>query len=832
VNGRIVWTSACDPSNATSITGIPRNDGEGLLCYILRVLTIYNPTTYAQTNGNGTQVITATNFTNSVWTGGTITNPSGLDKFDVGLNNVDNTSDATKPTSGPQQTYIAAAITAALTGFVPLSVQSLAGGATFDIPYQAAPSVTAFLPIGAAGLVLTSNGSGIAPSWQTSANVNTNANNIVGGPGTNRVLIQLSPGVTGFLGSPTTDAVLKGNGPGTPPSWSAKAPKAVDADNAALAASVAGGLTGDLLYQSAVGVTSFLAVGTANQVLGGGSIPGWQNVDTAATNDTIVKRTATGAVNATGFVGATFSGTSATASALTAVPGLTAGTYGSVTGYPIVTINNGGQITGVTVQNAPAQPTVLKFPEVKGLVGWGIDGRTAFLDSAYRIRVAGDNTVGRMGVGDAVSFTNAPGFMIAPLIEPLSGERPEKVYLTPRNTYVLTNLGNIYSCGSNDAGQLGHSGTATVNRLTRITTLTNIVDFATNSDQTTSYNNTTFCLAARSDGTLWGWGYNGYGQLGNNSVTNVTTGPVQITANGMGARFVSQVYAAGFPCFSMVITNTKELYAAGYNAYGNLGINSTTQSNTFVRCLDDSSNGMLADFAVITGGWDANSGSLLESTSYAVLAGQVYSVGGNTAGQLGQGNTANRQSFKLITGLSGVSQLTISNAALNNNGNSVAAITSSGQLWVWGNNSGGQLAIGTTANQLTPTLASGLSGVTALKALFSGAQNAAAVPNGNVRLHVLTSDGRIRSAGIGTGQTNAGRGYGNGLDQPNTTAFVLAQQNGITYDDFWISGSPTVETVMCRGTDGNLYTWGYNANFQAGIPTGTFFTTPQRANFY
>ena len=828
VNGRIVWTSACDPSNATSITGIPRNDGEGLLCYILRILTVYNPTTYAQTDGNGTQVITETNFTNSVWTGGTITDPSGLDKFDVGLNNVDNTADINKPISGPQATYVTNAITAALTGFVPLSVQSIAGGAAFDIPYQAAPSVTAFLPIGAAGLVLTSNGSGVAPSWQTSANVNTNANNIVGGPGNMRVLIQLSPGVTGFLGSPTTDAILKGNGPSTPPSWSAKAPKAVDADNAALAASVAGGLTGDLLYQSGVGVTSFLGVGTANQVLGGGTIPGWQNVDTAPTNDTIVKRTATGSVEASGFVGSTFSGNSATASALTAVPGLSPGTYGSGTGYPIVTVNNGGQITGISVQNAPAQPTVLRFPEVKiGWVGWGTDSRTAFIDSDNRVRVAGDNTAGRLGVGDDISVTNAPGFLTAPL-DLLAGEKAEKVFIAPRNTYILTNLGNIYSCGGNGAGQLGTNGTTASNRFLRITTLTNIVDFCCNVTQVNNVDTNTFCLAARSDGTLWGWGSNANGQLGNNSTTNVTSGPVQITANGMGAKFITKVFCDGNAGFSFVIDQNKEVYATGYNGYGNLGINSVSQATVFTRCVDDSLNPMTADEVFITGSWDA---TLLESSSYILLNGLIYSTGGNTAGQLGQGNVSTRTTFKLITGLSNVNQVALS-GALNNNGNSVAAITSTGQLWVWGNNTGGQLAIGGTANQLTPTLASGLSGLTVTKAIFCGGQNAVAAPNGGCRLHILTSDGRLRTAGVGSGLANAGRGFGNGLNAANSTSFVTAYQNGVAYDDIRIFGSATVETVFLRGTDGNLYTYGNNTNFQAGASTGVWVTAPQRINFY
>lgn len=837
VNGRIVWTSSCDPSNATSITGIPRNDGEGLLCYILRILTLYNPTTYAQNNGNGTQVITATNFTNSTWTGGTITNPSGLNKNNVGLNNVDNTADVNKPTSGPQQTYIANAITAALTGFVPLSVQSLAGGVAFDIPYQAAPSVTAFLPIGAAGLVLTSNGAGIAPSWQTSANVNTNANNIVGGLA-NRVVFQTAPGTTGFLGPATTDHILKGNGPGSPPSWSQKAPQAVAADTAGVSTNIAGGAAGGVPYQTGAGATAILAAGTGTQVLGGGTTPAWQNVDTAATNDTIVKRTAAGAVNATGFVGATFSGNSATASALTAVPGLSSGTYGSATGYPIVTINNGGQITGVSIQNAPAQPTVLRFPEVKpGETGFGISEIGVFIDSQYNIRVTGTQNVnavfqGRLGLGEEVTSLSGSGFMIA-TADWLSTERPEKIYLSPKNLYVLTNLGNIYSCGQNGVGQLGHSGTTRIDRLTRITTLTNVTDFAVNVSQSNGAagDNVTFCLACTGSGSLFGWGYNGQGQLGNNTTTNVTTGPVQITANGFGSRLVSKVFCNGFVGSSWVIVNNagqNELWASGGNNYGQLGINSVVNTSVFTRCVDDSLNPMVADEVYSAGSWDT-AASTNETSTYALSSGSVYAVGGNTAGQLGQGNTASRQSFKLVTGIgASVASLALS-SPLNNNGASVAALTAGGALWVWGNNSGGQLAIGTTANQLTPTLASGLAGLTVQQVQFCGAQNTTAVGTGATRMHVLTTDGNLRTAGC------PGRGFGTGINVTTAqTAFVRAIQNGIRFAEFRIFGSQSVETIFCRGLDGNLYSFGYNNTmYSAGLPTAaTYVNLAQKVNFY
>lgn len=36
VNRRVVWNIPCDPNNTATINGMPRNAGEGLLCYMIR----------------------------------------------------------------------------------------------------------------------------------------------------------------------------------------------------------------------------------------------------------------------------------------------------------------------------------------------------------------------------------------------------------------------------------------------------------------------------------------------------------------------------------------------------------------------------------------------------------------------------------------------------------------------------------------------------------------------------------------------------------------------------------------------------------------------------
>ena len=58
-NGKVVWNIPCDPNNTASITGFPRLAGEGLLCYILRVL----PSLPTTGGGNAGDLANATTLT-------------------------------------------------------------------------------------------------------------------------------------------------------------------------------------------------------------------------------------------------------------------------------------------------------------------------------------------------------------------------------------------------------------------------------------------------------------------------------------------------------------------------------------------------------------------------------------------------------------------------------------------------------------------------------------------------------------------------------------------------------------------------------------------------
>lgn len=861
VDGRVVWTPACDPNNSAEVDGVPRNNGEGLLCYILRIFALYDPTGFAKLVGPQT-------ITNSTFSGGTILNcniinPTGLTKDNVGLGNVDNTSDLNKPVSTLQAAYVAAQ----LASFVPTRANNLSGGELGSVPYQNALNQTAFLaPSATAGFVLVSNGPGAAPSWALNTSVSTSADNLVGGLA-GALPYQSAPGTTAFTTVGTADYVLKSNGTSAP-TWVEKAPKATDSDTATTATNIAGGAAGGVPYQTGAGTTAILAAGTGTQVLGGGATPSWQDVDTAPTASTIVKRTAAGNVEATGFVGSTFSGTSAQASALTTVPGLAAGTYGGTSLVPVITITSGGQITAASNVPSPLNPTLSSFAEDKNSYANLVRGAggNAFIDSQNRVRFLGSGVSATgwnaTGLGTASNGLRSPQPMIISPEYVVAGEYAVKVFLQHRSMFILSNEGNLYATGENTNGQLGlgFSGGITVfPRKVAIDTATHgaVIDFAVS--QGSNIANQTYCIAVTQDGSVFAWGYNLTGQLGNGTLVAITT-PTNITAisnvsNAIEGRVFDKCYAGGVPGYCFVIERvTKTVYASGYNGYGNLGLNNGNANVSWFTVLPTVAGApTTADEIYTSGGTNPtiSASTHNRATSFIRLNGEIYSTGSDINGETGRGSAGtNRASFGIITGLTNIVDLSVSNgfggATSSGTGMSVAARDSTGDFWVWGNNFEGQFGNVITSSSAVPLAYTNLeyqvngSDSTAIpwpaarraqKVKFFGGPGLNGGTVYGVRGFVLDTDGQMWIAGK-LGVSEFGDGYN---VTANQVIWRPVRQNGIVFVDFDVTSNATATRMYVYAKDnvGNLWAWGENSFYATGSSaTADETQTPQRVNLF
>ena len=171
------------------------------------------------------------------------------------------------------------------------------------------------------------------------------------------------------------------------------------------------------------------------------------------------------------------------------------------------------------------------------------------------------------------------------------------------------------------------------------------------------------------------WGYNGYGQLGNNTTTNSAT-PVLIY--GLTARSLS----AGFNS-TYVVAGDGTLYACGYNAYGQLGDGTTT--NRLTLTWSDGGIQMVA-----AGGYHACS---------LGADGTARCWGYNGLGQLGNGTTTSMYSspHPIVANLGAAKQIV---AGISHS----CALNAAGQTLCWGEGILGELGNGTTGNSLTPAL--------------------------------------------------------------------------------------------------------------------------------
>ena len=194
-------------------------------------------------------------------------------------------------------------------------------------------------------------------------------------------------------------------------------------------------------------------------------------------------------------------------------------------------------------------------------------------------------------------------------------------------------------------------------------------------------------LALRDDGTVWAWGYNYYGQLGDGTRTTRYTA-VQVSG-------LSRITAiAGGGNHSLALKNDGTVWAWGYNEYGQLGNGSATTRYTAAQVSG------LSGITAIAGG--GNHSLALKND------GTVWAWGYNEYGQLGDGSTTTRYTAVQVSGLSGIT-------AIVGEGTHSLALKSDGTVWACGLNDVGQLGDGTReTTRITAVRVSGVSDVTAI----------------------------------------------------------------------------------------------------------------------
>jgi RHS repeat-associated protein len=329
----------------------------------------------------------------------------------------------------------------------------------------------------------------------------------------------------------------------------------------------------------------------------------------------------------------------------------------------------------------------------------------------------------------------------------------------------LNGDGTVSTWGLGSDGQLGNGGTANAPTAATVSALTG-------KSITTVSAGRSMSLAIGSDGSVYTFGDNTYGQLGNGTTTDAPN-PTQ-PADGYGP---DQSSTPGGANHTLEVRTDGTVSASGLNTNGQLGDGTTTQRTSPVLV-----NGLKNISTTATGQYH----SVALDT-----AGNVWTWGSNSNGQLGDGTTTDRYLPQRAWGISNVTAI----AAF---GYSTYALKSDGTVWAWGQNSSGQLGNNTTTDSNAPVQVTGITGTVV------------SITAGQTNGYARTADGKVWAWGGGTyGQNGDG-----GFVQRNTAV----QVTGITTAVQIVAGN---QHAYARLANNTIMAWGRNNVGQIGDNTTT-----------
>ena len=258
--------------------------------------------------------------------------------------------------------------------------------------------------------------------------------------------------------------------------------------------------------------------------------------------------------------------------------------------------------------------------------------------------------------------------------------------------YALKSDGTLWAWGGNFAGQLG-DGTY-INSVTpvQVSGLSSVKSLGGRGYHT---------LAVKTDGTVWAWGWNKYGELGHDTSGSPCLYGIPGTCSNVpllvsGVNNPLMVTGGGF--FNLALMPDHSLLGWGRNNHGELGDGTFTERPAPVPV-----NSVLANVEYVSAGWFHAVALTTDK--------KVWTWGNNTSGEIGTGSTSTT-GVNLpvqVPGLANVKTVSAGDGF-------TAALKADGTVWTWGGNAFGQLGDGTFTDRPSPAQVAGLENVVYLAA--------------------------------------------------------------------------------------------------------------------
>lgn len=411
-----------------------------------------------------------------------------------------------------------------------------------------------------------------------------------------------------------------------------------------------------------------------------------------------------------------------------------------------------------------------KFVEIGNEDNWsslsGSNGSVYGIKNDGTLWVSGVNNQGQLGIGNnthVVEWTKVN-----------NDTNWTKVVCGNNFAIALKSDGTIWGTGINNQGQLGLGYTSTyVTSFTQISSFNDIIDISAGDS---------FFIVLRSNGTIWGTGLNSSYQLANNLSNNYYTSLFQLSNDTDWIKFDCGL------AHTLLIKSNGTLWAKGSGFFGDLGLGTNMQAINFTQVgTSNDWNFVVCSFS---------------GSSYAIKTNNtLWSTGRNDYGQLGLGDTTNRNTFTQVN--SDTDWLSVNVVSLG-----AIALKTNGTIYTTGSNSSGNLGQGNTTNYNTFTLVNDISNVVNI------------YKNNSTNLFLKKSDNKIWFSGTyGSNNTNLST-VGDFVYRRRKTLVNNANINS----NWTMVDSLKYSSIGIR--NGNVYTWGENNSGQLGFGNTTFVFSP------
>jgi alpha-tubulin suppressor-like RCC1 family protein len=350
-----------------------------------------------------------------------------------------------------------------------------------------------------------------------------------------------------------------------------------------------------------------------------------------------------------------------------------------------------------------------------------------------------------------------------------------KIAAAGDQSFLLKSDGTLWAWGDNSGGRLGDSTTTNKMSPVQIGAQKQWVSISTGTYPTS------YSLAIAADGTLWGWGANYHGRIGDGTTVDKSS-PVQI---GTGKDWT---FIAVKCTHSLALKSDRTLWGWGQNNSGQLGDGTTVDKQAPVKIGTDKDWVSIALGVTHSLGLKAN--------------GTLWAWGSNTVGELGDGTIESRYSpVQIGTGTNWVAIA----AAYHH----TFALKSDGTLWAWGQNNYAQLGDGTTESKKAPIQIG----------IDKNWSSVVTYHYGLGHTFALKSDGTLWAWG-----RNQNGQLGDGTTESKKTPIQIGT------DKDWVSVAVGASHSIALKSNNTVWAWGSNNYGQLGDGTTVNKNTPVQNN--